>query len=276
MASDSHELRVVDRCRPFPRPPVAVVVAVRLSMSFGELVEHLRCELLAPLTNAMEYNPGALRAHLESFFKERDNMYQKGCVALTLAPVDEFTHGALFAARTDQTTVAELKLDSLRGRLSMEPIVLPIVMACPFVPVQDGAFAAAVRAAQAIAAFKMRDEQSLTLPWAWDARCLWWFATRFEVGARLGEDDATVYAISWGRLLRTREGFAKYPRAVRQQVFLLLLMRNRGVFGGMDRNVCFLIADYVVSLPQPFLWEGTASEGSESDRGDELRSFGSL
>jgi len=264
MASDVLLLRVVDRCRPYPRPPLAVAVPVRLSMTFGELLEHVRCKLLIRLSETMDNDPVAT-AHPETYQKavaERANMYHEGCVTLCLAPVDEASHGKLFRARTSATTVAELKMDSLRGRVSCEPVAIAVAKECPFVPMVDGAFAGAVRAAQVMAVLKASGGKSVQLQCGCGIRCLRWLAARMEVAVVIDETEteeegvsATVYAVSWGRLVRTRKGFAKYPKAVRRQVFALLLMRNRGVFGVMDRNLCFLIGDFVVSLPQPVLWE---------------------
>jgi hypothetical protein len=250
-------------------PPVTFEVQVPLSMLFKELLDQLRRDQFAflseqmlavshvysPPPNADDEDHPELPPHLRSYW----TMYTEGCVTLALAPVDEATHGALFRARTNSSTLAELRVDTLRGRLGLEPVILPIVKACPLLPREGGAFANAVLAAQTMAALKCSKRRTKKVSWTLSVPCQHWLAERLEMSLVSesvkdeGELQATLCVASWGRLARTREGFMRYPKEVREQLFTLLLLRQRGLFGVMDRNVCYLIGTYVVSLPQPVL-----------------------
>jgi hypothetical protein len=243
-------VRVVDNCRPYPSRPPLLEVRVPRGMTIVALTEQLRRDQLAlfePFTPRYESTIAEEIAHTK-------DGYLPGCVTLALAPVDEATHGALFRARSVAMTLGELGTDSLRGRLSLIPVTLPILKACPYT---RGLPWAVLSAAQQLAAHKLTGEASERLTFCVSKRCVRWLAAQLSVALSDVDDRwhnavvCTVHVVPWGRLVRTREGFARYPQAVREQVFTLLLMRNRRVFGMMDRHVCFLIADYVVSLPQP-------------------------
>jgi hypothetical protein len=250
---DSVCVRVVDHCRPYPSPPSLLEVHVPRGTTIVALTEQLRRDQLASLDPFIyRFQPGS---DLQLPFETADG-YIVGCVTLALAPADEATHGALFRARNATTTAEDLGLASLRGRLSLIPITLPIVKACPYVATSSDKDAA-LSAAQRMAALKLTGEASQRFRFFARAPCVRWLAARLCVVLSDVDDrehnvvECTVHVVPWGRLARTREGFARYPQAVREQVFTLLLMRNRRVFGTMDRHVCFLIADYVASFPQP-------------------------
>jgi hypothetical protein len=269
-AMDSVCLRVVDHCRPYPARPPLLEVHVPRGTTIVALTEQLRRDQLASRPLIPPWEPAE---------SERENIgYLPGCVTLALAPVDEATHGALFRARDATTTVGDLGLESLRGRLSLMPVTLPIVKACPYAPSSEWAV---LYVAQRMAALKLTGEASQRFKFFLNTHCLRLLAAQLDV--ELSDVDVrgnnvfecTVHVVPWGRLARTREGFARYPQAVRERVFTLLLMRNRGVFGTMDRHVCFLIADYVVSLPQPEpVWFATELLLATERAREEAKSFG--